>query len=79
MDGDDLEMSRKGGPFERDFSAKLFDLGPGQFRQLMGELTPALVATSAQAKQRTGMGHGLDLGVDPKQWKAWCGGDILRW
>lgn len=47
-----LELGRKGGPLERDFAAKLFDMSGPKFRALMGELTPALVVTSTQAKQR---------------------------
>jgi hypothetical protein len=76
--GDLLTLGLRGGPDERDFARKVFDMTAEQLRAMCGGLTRPLMSLSENALSRLNRVPYLSLCVDPRQWERWTGVQMMK-
>ena len=72
-----LALGLRGGPDERDFARKAFDMTSEDLRTMCGRLTPTLISLSDNALRRLHRIPYFNLGVDSRQWERWTGVQMM--
>jgi hypothetical protein len=71
--GELLEVGAAKGPQERELASAVFDAKASEFRAMCARLTTSLRVTSAEANARVGRFDEIEVRVDMRRWKEWCG------
>lgn len=72
-----LTIGLRGGPDERQFAEKVFEMSVVEFRALCGRLTPHLLFLAEVVARKRGVVPYFSLGVEPKAWERWTGVEML--